>query len=133
MATVALSEENQSIITQRDIFRLSAVLYAESNDSISTENIQADIIRCILCENGNDAMSDDEILAAIASSYNYYLSKEEFIRAIQTYTKTFEIAIIDGQKKYKLTNRAFAQTSKSMEKSIDFYIDLFFKMSWYYI
>ena len=125
MATVILEEEKQAIVTQRDIFRLSAVLYAESNDSISTENIQADIIRCILCENDNDAMSDDEILAAIASSYKFFLSKEEFARAIQSYQKTFESSYIDGQKKYKLTNRAYTQTSKSMEKSIDFYIDMF--------
>lgn len=126
MAVILQDEDKCTIVTQKDIFRLSAVLYAESNDSISTANIQADIIRCILCENENDAMSDDEIIAAIASNYKCHLSKEEFVRAIQAYKETFESLFIDGQKKYKLTNRAFSQTAQSMEKSIDYYIELFF-------
>ena len=125
MAVILQDEDKCTIVTQKDIFRLSAVLYAESNDSISTANIQADIIRCILCENENDAMSDDEIIAAIASSYKYHLSKEELTQAIQTYRETFESLFIDGQKKFRLTNRAFSQTAKSMEKSIDYYIELF--------
>jgi len=94
--------ENNTIVTQKDIFRLSAVLYAESNDSFSTENTQADIIRCILCENENDTMADDEIIAAIASSYKLNLSKEEFFRAIRAHKNTFESLLIDGQKKYRL-------------------------------
>lgn len=125
MAVIVQAEDKCTIVTQKDIFRLSAVLYAESNDSISTANIQADIIRCILCENENDAMTDDEIIAAIASSYKYHLSKEEFTRAIQAYKKTFESLAIDGQKKYRLTNRAFTQTALSMEKNIDSFIDRF--------
>jgi len=120
--------ENNTIVTQKDIFRLSAVLYAESNDSFSTENTQADIIRCILCENENDTMADDEIIAAIASSYKLNLSKEEFFRAIRAHKNTFESLLIDGQKKYRLTKRVFKQTAQSMEKNIDYYIDLFLSL-----
>lgn len=115
------------IITQKDIFRLSAVIYAESSDITSTLTVQADVIKCVLCEFDNIPMSDEEIINAIASKYKFYLSREEFPKAIRVYKNTFERTSIDSQEKYKLTDKAYEKTKKSMENNIDSYIDIFLK------
>lgn len=127
MASLHKTDDIIGNITQRDIFRLSAVLYQETNSSISTKSILADIIKCVLCEQNNNAMSEDDIIAAIASRYKFYLSREELSVAIRSCKNTFEVVTVDGQKKYKLTSEAFAKTSKSMENSIDSYIDVYFE------
>ena len=115
------------IVTQRDIFRLSAVLYAESNDAFSTESVQEDVVRCVLCANNNEPLADDEIISMIISKYKYYISEEELINVITRGERnTFESLKIDGRKKYRLTTAAFEKTSESMKNSIDTHIERFF-------
>ena len=117
---------SEATLTQKELFRLSAVLYAETHDAVSIANIQSEIIRCIIAEEGNDPLSYDEISANVASSYQYHIAEDEIIQAIsRTQGKVFEIRKVNGQETVKLTSAAYKQTSESMEKNINYYIDLF--------
>ncbi len=115
-----------STVTQKDIFRLSAVLYAEKHGDISLAEIQCDIIRCIIASNNNDPLSYDEIIAGIETSYHYHITEDEIIMAItRSDSHVFEIKKVNGQETVKLTNTAYQKTEESMEKNIDYYINEF--------
>jgi hypothetical protein len=122
--------EQYTTVMQKDIFRLAAVLYADSDDSFSTVDIQTHIVKCIIVKKNNEYLTSIEIISNISTSYKYNISEEEFeqviIRAPQ---KTFETAILDGQKTYRLTEFAYKQTVESLENNIDSYIDLFIQQT----
>ena len=117
---------SETTLTQKELFRLSAVLYAETHDVVSIANIQGEIIRCIIAEGENDPLSYDDITANVESLYQYHIAEDEIIQAIaRTQGKVFEIKKVNGQETVKLTPTAYKQTLESMEKNIDYYVDLF--------
>lgn len=117
---------NGSEVTQKDIFRLSAVLYAETHETFSATDIQSDIIRCIIANGDNAPLSYEEIAAGVASSYHCHLAEDEIIRAIaRSKSKVYEIKKSNGQETVKLTSLAYKKTKESIQKNIDYYIGLF--------
>ena len=117
---------NGSEVTQKDIFRLSAVLYAETHETFSAADIQSDIIRCIIANGNNAPLSYEEIAASIASSYHCHIAEDEIIQAIaRSKSKVYEVKKVNGQGTVKLTSSAYKRTKESMQKNIDYYIGLF--------
>lgn len=126
ISSIMNRNERDTIIMQKDIFRLAAVLYADFNDSFSPLDVQRHIIKCILVKENNDSLTSTEIISSISTTYKYNISEEEFENIIiRSEHKTFETAISDCQKTYRLTEPAYRQTVESSKNNIDSYIDLF--------
>ena len=117
---------NGSEVTQRDIFRLSAVLYAETHDAFSAADIQSDIIRCVIANGDNAPLSYEEIAANVASSFHCHIAEDEIIQAIaRSKSRVYEVQKASGQETVKLTSLAYKKTKESIQKNIDYYIGLF--------
>ena len=117
---------NGSEVTQRDIFRLSAVLYAETHDAFSAADIQSDIIRCVIANGDNAPLSYEEIAASVASSFHCHIAEDEIIQAIaRSKSRVYEVQKASGQETVKLTSLAYKKTKESIQKNIDYYIGLF--------
>lgn len=130
ISTALDRKAQEAAVMQKDIFRLAAVLYADSNDSFSTLDVQSHIVKCIIVEKNNEPSTSTEIISDISTSYKYNISEEEFEQVtIRAQQRTFETAISDGQKTYRLTESAYKQTVESLKNNIDSYIELFIQQT----
>ena len=65
-----------------DIFRLAAVLYADSNDDVSTEKVYRRIIESIFIDNENKKLTLSGIIELINKKYSLIFSEEDIIKYI---------------------------------------------------
>lgn len=65
------------IAMQKDIFRLAAAIYSESNDVVSDTEIQLQIIKCMFVATGNDYLTKSEIISMVLEIYKYHISEDE--------------------------------------------------------
>ena len=62
------------IAMQKDIFRLAAAIYSESNAVVSDTEIQLQIIKCMFVATGNDYLTKSEIVSMVLEIYKYHIS-----------------------------------------------------------
>lgn len=65
------------IAMQKDIFRLAAAIYSESNDVVSDAEIQLQIIKCMFVATRNDYLTKSEIISMVLEIYKYHISEDE--------------------------------------------------------
>ena len=113
------------IAARKDIFRLSAVLFSETNDDFSTSDAQLQMVKCMFAKLDNIPMSKADIIAGLLDVYKYHVTEDEIIELIRKSKKTFQIIIEDGSEAYRLTDDVYKHTLELQRKGIDFYIDQF--------
>lgn len=84
------------IAARKDIFRLSAVLFSETNDDFSTSDAQLQMVKCMFAKLDNIPMSKADIIAGLLDVYKYHVTEDEIIELIRKSKKTFQIIIEDG-------------------------------------
>lgn len=124
-----LSTSNKNdFAMQKDLFRLSATLFAETSNEYSSLDSQLQMIKCIFLKIDNDPMSVEEIAVQLLEIFKYHISENEVERIIKSQLKTFETVEADGVTSYKLLKSVFTSTKESQKHNIDYYIADFIKM-----
>lgn len=125
IATQEKPQETQGQASQRDLFRLSAVLYAEMTDDFSSQEVILSIVECILAELRNSPATVEGLQAAILEKYKLNITEDELLGIFGRHKKGFVKTVADNQKFYQLTTERFDAVSSDVDKKIDFYITLF--------
>jgi len=112
-------------IMQKELFRLSALLYAETTNIFSKSDVQTYIVKCIIAQNENHYMSNEELLSQMIQLYNYNISEEELDLILIGTKRIFETTVIDGDQYYRLVNDEYKKVTAILEHSIDYYIKEF--------
>ena len=112
-------------ITQKEIFRLAASLYADMTDTYSTVDTQLQMIKLAFLEKDNAAMSYDEIAAVVLSLFKYHLSEDEIISVLARNKKDFQAVEVEGRVNHSLSAETFQTVSTTDSRTIDYYIDLY--------
>ena len=113
--------------TSNELFRLSAILYADNNYEVSTQTIHKKIIESALSANGNQFISIPSLCAKIADLYELVFSEDDVVNVIcNPKNEGFEISSFKGERMVKLTmQREGAIVSKIKDQTIDDYISEF--------
>lgn len=118
---------NNTIVLQKDIFRLAAAIYSENSDSVYESEIQEQIIECMFTSTGNEYFTISEIISSVLEIYKYHISEDEVERIIKNTRGKFQQVTKDGCKAYSLTQQAYDEAETLQKNNIDSYIDLFIK------
>ena len=118
---------NNTIVLQKDIFRLAAAIYSENNDAVYESEIQEQIIECMFTSTGNEYFTISEIISSVLEIYKYHISEEEVEKIIKKTRGKFQQVTKDGCKAYSLTKQAYDEAETLQKNNIDSYIDLFIK------
>lgn len=114
-------------INQHEIFRLSAILYADNNYEVSTSTIHKKIIESALFENGNKEMSATQIILFINTNYGILLDNADIQKVIDSSkgNTTFDSRRSDGETFIKLTKKRELVLKAKASNSIGDYISKF--------
>lgn len=113
--------------TSNELFRLSAILYADNNYEVSTQTIHKKIIESALSANGNQFISIPSLCAKITDLYELVFSEDDVVNVIcNPKNEGFEISSFKGERMVKLTmQREGVIVSKIKDQTIDDYISEF--------
>ena len=117
--------------TSNEIFRLSAILYADNNYEVSSSTTLRKIVESAIFENGNEFISIPDLCIFIANIYDIIISEEEIINIIshQRYTSNFTQKEEQGEQYIKLSNKRLQLIEEKItEKTIDEHIQDFEKL-----
>lgn len=125
MMSVTSAPSKKDIAMQKDIFRLAAAIYSESNDVVSDAEIQLQIIKCMFVVTGNDYYTKSEIISKVLEIYRYHISEDEVDNTLLKTRGVFQSATKDNEKAFCLTKAACSECEKSQKNNIDSFIDMF--------
>lgn len=113
---------------KNQLFRLSAVLYSESNYVVSGKTTLRKIIETGLFAMERDSVSIHELIDFIFENYNLHIDEVELIEIITSKKQDSFIVNLTGEKQIlSLTeNRKIKIQSKIDENTIEYFIDLYF-------
>lgn len=112
-----------SIAQQKDLFRLAASLYSETNNMFSQFETQLQVIKCVFVSCGNREMKSEEVIVELLNLYKYHITEDEFFKIVDCAQNVFVVAKVDKNDAFRLTEDAYRQTVESQKHGIDFYID----------
>lgn len=110
------------IAMQKDLFRFSATLFAETSNEYSSLDSQLQMLKCIFLKSNNEPMSIEEVAVQLLDVYKYHISEDEVEKVIKGHKKTFEAVVLDGVTSYKLLDSVLIAAEESQENNIDSYI-----------
>ena len=110
---------------QKDIFRLAAAIYSESNDVVSDAEIQLQIIKCMFVATGNDYLTKSEIISKLLEIYKYHISEDEVDNILRKTKGVFQAITKDDEKAVCLTQSAYSECEEAQKNNIDSFIDAF--------
>ncbi|MBR6574212.1 MAG: hypothetical protein IKK61_04400 [Clostridia bacterium] len=113
------------IAMQKDIFRLAAAIYSESNDVVSDAEIQLQIIKCMFVATGNDYLTKSEIISNLLEIYKYHISEDEVDNTLRKTKGVFQTITKDDEKAVCLTQAACSECEEAQKNNIDSFIDAF--------
>lgn len=113
------------IAMQKEIFRLAAAIYSESNDVVSDEEIQLQIIKCMFVATGNDYLTKSEIISKLLEIYKYHISEDEVNNIFRKTKGVFQTITKDDEKAVCLTQVACSECEEAQKNNIDSFIDTF--------
>ena len=113
------------VAMQKDIFRLAAAIYSESNDVVSDAEIQLQIIKCLFVATGNDYLVKSEIISMMLEIYKYHISEDEVDNILRKTKGVFQAITKDGEKAVCLTQSAYSECEEAQKNNIDSFIDVF--------
>lgn len=122
MSVVSAPLKND-IASQKDIFRLAAAIYSETNNVVSDTEVQLQIIKCMFVATGNEYLTKSEIIAALLDIYKYHISEDEVDVVINKSRGIFLSAIKDESKAFCLTRQAYDECVDAQKHNIDSFID----------
>ena len=116
-----------SNITTNDLFRLSAILYADNNYEVSSQTIHKKIIESALYTNDNKYISILDLCQEIEGLYKLVFTEDDILNVINSPKNDgFEQANVNGDNVVRLTSRRLDSiASKIQDKTIDDYISEF--------
>ncbi len=112
---------------KNQLFRLSAVLYADNNYIVSGKTTLRKIIETGLFAMGRDSVSVHELIDFILNNYNLHIDEAE-INEIITAEKqeSFLVIYIDDKQVVSLEEKRKVQIQRKIEEhTIDYFIDLY--------
>ena len=118
----------QGQASQRDLFRLSAVLYAEMTGTFSSQEVLRSIVECIFTETSNSQTTIDDLQAEILGKFKLNITEDELLSIFARNKASFIKTIDSTQTYYQLTSEKFEVTSKNSNKNIDFFITMFIQV-----
>ena len=111
--------------SNKDMFRLAAVLYADNNYEVNSRTIHKKIVESVFLDTSNQYMTVDEILSHIEKNYNLIFTEEEIERLL-TDQKNFVTNVRKNEVFIRLTDRRLLLLQEKIGKnSIDHFIRLF--------
>ena len=113
------------VAMQKDIFRLAAAIYSESNDVVSDAEIQLQIIKCMFVATGNDYLIKSEIISKLLEIYKYHISEDEVDDILRKTKGVFQTITKDDEKAVCLTQSAYSECEEAQKNNIDSFIDAF--------
>ena len=113
------------VAMQKDIFRLAAAIYSESNDVVSDAEIQLQIIKCMFVATGNDYLTKSEIISKLLEIYKYHISEDEVDNILRKTKGVFQAITKDDEKAVCLTQSAYSECEEAQKNNIDSFIDAF--------
>lgn len=121
-------------LKQREIFRLAAVLYSESNYEVSPKTIHRKIIESVFIDNKNAPLNIDQIVAAIENNYGFIFSYEEVSDIIANQTEENFLIVPDTHSQNELmacltSKRRLLLESRLNQNNVDFFIDEFLDLN----
>lgn len=113
-----------NINSTNELFRLSAILYADNNYEVSPQTTHRKIIESAIFENGNKFISIPNLCNYINDTYELIFSEEEILNVIRSPKNSgFELSFFKKEQVVRLTqNRMDTLHSKIKNKTIDDYI-----------
>lgn len=116
--------------TQKQLFRLSAVLYADNNNyGVNIKTIYRKIIESALLEINKQDCSIHEMIQFICDNYNLIIDENTVKEIIKNNTDKFDSALRKGEQFICLTGKRKLQIERKIkEKDIDFFIQEFEKL-----
>ena len=123
--TVLSTPIKNDIAMQKDLFRFSATLFAETSIEYSSLDSQLQMIKCIFLQKDNEPMSPEEIVVQLLDVFKYHISDDEVERVIKSHKKTFETVVVDDNASYKLLDSVLEATKEAQKNNIDSYIKEF--------
>lgn len=100
---------------QKDIFRLAAAIYSESNDVVSDAEIQLQIIKCMFVATGNDYLIKSEIISKLLEIYKYHISEDEVDDILRKTKGVFQAITKDDEKAVCLTQSAYSECEEAQK------------------
>ena len=119
--TVLSTPMKNDIAMQKDLFRFSATLFAETSNEYSSLDSQLQMLKCIFLQKNNEPMSPEEVAFQLLDIFKYHISDEEVERVIKSHKKTFETIIVDDITSYKLLDSVLKATREAQKNNIDSY------------
>ena len=113
------------IAMQKDIFRLAAAIYSESNDVVSDTEIQLQIIKCMFVATGNDYLTKSEIISMVLEIYKYHISEDEVDNMLWKTKGVFQSVIKDEEKAFCLNQSVCSECEEAQKNNIDSFINAF--------
>ena len=113
------------VAMQKDIFRLAAAIYSESNDVVSDAEIQLQIIKCMFVATGNDYLTKSEIISKLLEIYKYHISEDEVDNILRKTKGVFQAITKDDEKAVCLTQSAYSECEEAQKNNIDSFFDAF--------
>ncbi|MFT6336831.1 MAG: hypothetical protein ACJATI_003592 [Halioglobus sp.] len=113
---------------KNQLFRLSAVLYADNNYVVSSKTTLRKIIETGLFAIERDSVNIHELIDFIFDNYNLHIDEAELIEIISSKKQdSFLVNLIDENQILSLTENRKAQIqAKIDENTIEYFIDLYF-------
>lgn len=122
MSVVSTPLKND-IASQKDIFRLAATIYSETNNVVSDTEVQLQIIKCMFVATENEYLTKSEIIAKLLDIYKYHISEDEVDSVIKKSKGVFLSVIKDESKAFCLTQQAYDECVDAQKHNIDSFVD----------
>lgn len=113
------------IAMQKDIFRLAAAIYSESNDVVSDAEIQLQIIKCMFVATRNDYLTKSEIISMVLEIYKYHISEDEVDNMLRKTKGVFQSVTKDEEKAFCLNQSVYSECEEAQKNNIDSFINAF--------
>lgn len=123
--TVLSTPIKNEIAMQKDLFRFSATLFAETSNEYSSLDSQLQMLKCIFLQKDNAPLSPEEIVVQLLDVFKYHISDDEVEKVIKSHKKTFETVVVDDNTSYRLLDSVLEATKEAQKNNIDSYIKEF--------
>lgn len=123
--TVLSTPIRNEIAMQKDLFRFSATLFAETSNEYSSLDSQLQMLKCIFLQKDNEPLSPEEIVVQLLDVFKYHISDDEVEGVIKSHKKTFETVLVDDNTSYRLLDSVLEATKEAQKNNIDSYIKEF--------
>lgn len=123
--TVLSTPIKNEIAMQKDLFRFSATLFAETSNEYSSLDSQLQMLKCVFLQKDNEPLSPEEIVVQLLDVFKYHISDDEVERVIKSHKKTFETVVVDDNTSYRLLDSVLEATKEAQKNNIDSYIKEF--------